>query len=268
MEKDYRDLLFEQAKKWVFEAAANIRRDMQGPLDIETKSNANDLVTKVDKQTENFFAASIRQMFPEHRILGEEGYGDELENLDGVVWIIDPIDGTMNFVHQKRNFCISIGIYQDGVGEIGIIYDVMADMFYSAKRGDGAYKNGVRLPKLQKNVTLKRSIIGINHYWLCQNRLVDENVMHHLAKTVRGLRSYGSAALEFAYVAEGVLDSYMAMSLAPWDIAAGIVIVGETGGVTTDIDGQKLDLLHKKPVITSNTDIHQDLLSWLKKGRK
>lgn len=267
MDSIFRNQLFEQAKEWIFIAGNRIRESMQGPLHIETKSNANDLVTIVDKQTEDFFAAAIRGKYPDHGIMGEEGYGDDLANLEGTVWIIDPIDGTMNFVHQKRNFCISVGIYHDGVGEIGFVYDVMADVLYSAKRGEGAYKNGQLLPKLSE-VPLKRAILGMNHYWLCKNRVANEQVMQDLAKTVRGLRNYGSAALEFAYVAEGLLDGYIALHLAPWDIAAGIVIVNETGGKTTDITGEPLDLLQKQPILTCNPSLQYDLLSWLDKGRE
>src|SRR5699024_2313745 len=134
---------------------------------------------------------------PDHKILSEEGYGDDVDSLDGTVWIIDPIDGTMNFVHQKRNFAISIGIYHDGIGEIGLVYDVMADMLYSAKKDEGAMKNGEKLPHLKQELKLEESILGINHFWLCENKLIDEKVMQNLIKTVRGTRTYGSAALEF-----------------------------------------------------------------------
>src|SRR5699024_12495663 len=108
-----------------------------------------------------------------------------------------------------RNFAISIGIYHDGVGEIGLIYDVIADVLYSAKRNEGAKENGVPLPKLDKGVNLNEAIVGLNHFWLCENRLVDETVMQGLAKAVRGPRTYGTAASEFAYVADGMMDAYL-----------------------------------------------------------
>src|SRR5699024_8231038 len=113
--------------------------------------------TKMDKNIEKFFVKNIKQEFPNHLLFSEEGYGDEISSLDGIVWIIDPIDGTMNFVHQKRNFAISIGIYQDGIGQIGFIYDVMADDLYSAKRGMGAYKNDRKLEMLSKDVMLNEA---------------------------------------------------------------------------------------------------------------
>ncbi|WP_249869908.1 inositol monophosphatase family protein [Oceanobacillus saliphilus] len=263
-----RDEIYDQAVKWVLEAGRIIREKMHDPLDIEIKSNANDLVTKLDKETEQFFVRKIKEKYSDHFILGEEGYGDELSSLDGTIWIIDPIDGTMNFVHQKRNFAISVGIYHDGVGEIGIIYDVMANIVYHAKKGDGAYKDDVRLPKLMKKTTINEAIIGMNHFWLCENSLVDERHMQHFVKQIRGTRTYGSAALEFAYTAEGIIDGYISMRLSPWDVAAGIVLVNEVGGRTTDIDGNELHLLKKSAILTSNSDYHQHILENLQKGRK
>src|SRR5699024_6193563 len=127
MNKTIREEIFLYAKKWIYEAGENIRKQIYKTYQINTKSDANDLVTDVDKSTEQFFAGKIRNQYPKHQILGEEGYGDNVKSLDGTIWIIDPIDGTMNFVHQKKNFAISIGVFQDGVGEIGLIYDVMAD---------------------------------------------------------------------------------------------------------------------------------------------
>src|SRR5699024_5394197 len=206
MNVTFRDELFQQAKAWVLEAGGTIRKKINDPLTVSTKSDRNDLVTTMDSDTEYFFMTNIKSTYPDHLILSEEGYGDELTSLNGTVWIIDPIDGTMNFVHQKRNFAISVGIYHDGIGEIGFIYDVMADVLYSAKRGEGAFKNDTLLPRLSGQKSLYDSILGLNHFWLCENRLVEESIMQELVKTVRGSRTFGSAALEFAYVAEGIMD--------------------------------------------------------------
>lgn len=269
MIKDVRDGIFNNAKKWVFEAGHKIREEMTKPMTVTTKSDANDLVTTVDKNTEKFFAERIKAQYPDHLILGEEGYGDDVKSLEGTVWIIDPIDGTMNFVHQKRNFAISIGIFHDGIGEIGLIYDVMADVLYKAVRGEGAYKNDVKLPPLSDSLELKEAIIGLNHFWLCENRLVDEKVMQSLVRTARGSRTTGSAALEMAYVAEGIFDAYLALRLSPWDIAAGIVIVNEVGGVTTNHLGEKINLLQQNSLVICNKRIQKPILKdFIEKGKK
>ncbi|WP_174613120.1 inositol monophosphatase family protein [Virgibacillus ihumii] len=269
MELETRNTLYNQAKEWVMEAGSIIRDQIGAPLEINTKSNPNDLVTTMDKNTEYFFVSRIKRAFPDHLIISEEGYGDDLKNLKGTVWIIDPIDGTMNFVHQKRNFAISVGIYHDGIGEIGLVYNVMDDILYSAKRGEGAYKNDFNLPMLPADRKITESIIGMNHYWLCENRLVDEKVMEHFVRTIRGTRLYGSAALEFAYVAEGIIDGYISMSLAPWDIAAGCVIVNEVGGISTNAWGEDINFLGKNTIVACNPAIQRRIIDdYLQKGRK
>src|SRR5690606_29065843 len=159
------------------------------------------------------------------------------------VWVLDPIDGTMNFVHQKQNFAISLAVYDEGVGEIGFIYDVMNDNLYSALKDGGAYKNNKKLPPLNPHKRLNEAVISINHRWLIENRYVDEKVMQQLVRNVRGTRTYGSAAIEFGYVAEGAIDAYITMRLEPWDIAAGRIIVAEVGGLTTNIVGERVNML-------------------------
>lgn len=269
MSIDSKEHLFDIAKKWVLEAGKEIRKKMNHPISVELKSGIKDLVTTLDKETEKFFVDRIRGKFPNHRIISEEGYGDKVDTLHGIVWIIDPIDGTTNFVHQQRNFAISLGIYRNGIGEIGLIYDVMQDKLYSAMRNEGAYKNNKRLPKLEKKIPLEEAILALNHTWLCNNRLVDEAVMQHLAQTLRGTRTYGSAALEFAYVAEGIIDGYLAMSLQPWDVAAGIVLVNEVGGITTTIGGEEVEMLEKNSIFTSNKYVHIEVIeNFLEIGRK
>lgn len=269
MNLELRETIYNKAKEWVMEAGANIREKINDPLVINTKSNPNDLVTRMDEETEHFFVTNIKKSYPEHFVLSEEGYGDQLQSLDGTIWIIDPIDGTMNFVHQKRNFAISVGIYHDGVGEIGLIYDVMNDVLYSAKSGEGAYKNNVRIPKLSTEKKIEESIVGLNHFWLCENRLIDEQVMQEFVKTVRGTRTYGSAALEFAFVAEGIIDGYLTMSLSPWDIAAGIVIVNEVNGVTSTVHGERVNMLDKNSILTCNPALKDQIVNdYMDKGKK
>ncbi len=269
MDSIVREALFNHVRSWMLDAGALIKERIDDPLEISTKSNANDLVTQVDQDVEKFFANKIKQYYKGHLLLSEEGFGDDLKDTKGTVWIIDPIDGTMNFVNQKRNFAISIGIYHEGIGEIGFVYDVIANNLYSAMRDGGAFKNDRRLPMLEQNVPLEESIICLNHYWLCENRLIDEKVMQSLVKRVRGTRTYGSAALEFAHVAEGIIGGYLTMSLEPWDIAAGRIIVKEVGGMTTDIDGKEVGMLERSSIVTGNPNVHNKVISeYLQNAKK
>ncbi len=253
--------IYDHAKAWIYEAGENIRAGIDSPRSIETKSNPNDLVTEMDQQTEKFFAEKIKETYPDHLLFGEEGFGDDIKDLSGTVWIVDPIDGTMNFVHQKRNFAISIGIYSEGTGEIGLIYNVMEDTLYAAKRGEGSYKNETRLPQLSGERPLNQSILALNTTWLLpENPYVEHKGMENLVKKLRSTRSYGSAALEFAFMAEGIMDGYLTMSLMPWDYAAGAILVNEVGGTVTKADGSPLDLLNKTTVLASRANIHEEIL--------
>lgn len=255
-----RDEIYKRAKEWVLEAGEHIRDVIDEPLTIDTKSNPNDLVTHMDRNTEEYFAKKIKATFPEHKLLSEEGFGDKLDNLDGTVWIIDPIDGTMNFVHQKRNFAISVGIYQDGVGEVAFIYNVMEDVLYHAKKGQGAYKDDVALPKLDKKVTLDQSILLINSLWSGENKRINHQKIQSLVRKVRGTRSYGSAALEFAGIAEGILDGYISMKLFPWDFAAGVILIEEVGGTTSQANGEPLNFLTENTVFSGNIQVAQEII--------
>ena len=257
----------EQANQWVLEAGDRIKSSFDQTLTIQTKSNPNDLVTDIDKEIEQFFIQKIRTAFPDHKIMGEEGFGDQLEHLEGIVWIIDPIDGTMNFIHQQRNFAISLAVYENGTGKIGMIYDVAHGELYHAIKGKGAFMNSKPIPKL-KDTKVTESIIALNATWLMENRRIDHKLLIPLAREARGTRSYGTAALELVYVATGRVNAYISMRLSPWDIAAGTVIIEELGGVVTNLRGEKLDFLHSDSVFTANPRLHQTILSdYLKNGK-
>jgi myo-inositol-1(or 4)-monophosphatase len=255
------------AKKWIKEAGERIRTSFPSTLNIKTKSNPNDLVTNIDQETEQYFIEKIKATYPDHKILGEEGYGDKLNHLSGVVWIIDPIDGTMNFIHQQRNFAISIGIYEDGVGKIGLIYDVALDELYHVFKGTGVFLNGEELQPLNSR-TVSESIIALNATWVTENRRLPPELLSPLVREARGTRSYGSAALEMVYVASGRIDAYMSPRLAPWDLAAGIIMIEELGGVATDLRGETLDLLNQSSVFVARPGLHSEILHrYLKDGK-
>ncbi|RNF40721.1 inositol monophosphatase family protein [Planococcus salinus] len=247
-------------KSLIKEAGHRIRNSFLTDIVVQSKADANDLVTNIDKDIEQFFISRIRKDFPGHRVFGEEGFGDTIEDLEGIVWLLDPIDGTMNFVHQKRNFAISLGVYQDGVGKLGYIYDVMNDDLYHAIHQGGAYYNDEQLNPLPET-DIATSIIAMNATWAGPNRYVDHEGTIRLIRDVRGVRSYGSAALELAYLASGRVDAYISMRLSPWDIAGGMVLVKEVGGLATNFSGQDANLLEQDTFVAANSSIHQKLLT-------
>jgi myo-inositol-1(or 4)-monophosphatase len=261
------DNIYDHATKWVKEAGDKIRLSFDQILTIQTKTNANDLVTNIDKEIEQFFISKIRKVYPDHKIMGEEGFGDELSSLRGVVWLIDPIDGTLNFIHQQRNFAISLAVYEDGIGKIGLIYDVVHDELYHANSGKGAYLNEKPIPAL-KETTVKEAILAINASWVMENHRIDHKLLIPLVKAVRGTRSYGTAALEMVFVATGRVDAYLSMRLSPWDFAAGSVIVEELGGIVTNLRGEKLNFLKQDSLFCAKPSLHQTILQeYLKDGK-
>ncbi|MBN8207318.1 inositol monophosphatase family protein [Bacillus sp. NTK071] len=247
--------VYEDAKGWIREAGKEIIASFTTSYAIDTKSNPNDLVTDIDKETEKFFIERIKRTYPNHRIMGEEGFGDKVEDLSGVIWFLDPIDGTMNFVHQQTNFAISIGIYEDGVGKVALIYDVTKDELYHCSKGTGLYLNNEKLKQLEP-VKLSESLLAINATWVTENHRIDPRTFSPLLKKIRGTRSYGSAAIEMAYVAAGRLDGYVSLRLAPWDFAAGKLLIEEAGGVCTTVDNKSIDLLDKNTIFVGNHTFH------------
>lgn len=256
----------QSATKWIKEAGEHIRKSFKEKIRIDYKSGPDDLVTDIDEKTEQFFISRIQGQFPNHRILGEEGFGDDISKLDGTIWMVDPIDGTMNFVHQQCNFAISVGVYHDGVGMIGLIYDVVGDELFHCMRGQGAYVNGRPLDKLEP-VPLQETVLALNATWITGNKRIDPAILIPLVEDIRGTRSYGSAAIELAYVAAGRFDGYISMRLSPWDFAAGLVLLEEVGGVCTTIDGRSINLLKQNSVLAAKPRLHETVVhDYVQKG--
>ena len=249
--------LYDFAKGLVLEAGNKVRIMMKEELNIETKSNPNDLVTNVDKATENYIYDAITHSYPEHRVIGEEGHGHDLTHVEGVVWVVDPIDGTLNFVHQKENFAISIGIYRNGKPYAGFVYDVMKDVLYHAKVGEGAFENKHPLSTIE-STTLKKSLIGINPNWVTKPKMGP--IFQDIVNDARSCRAYGSAALEIISVAKGQLAAYITPRLQPWDFAGGLIVLNEVGGVASNLLGEPLNISSANSVLVGNSNIHKEIL--------
>lgn len=249
--------LYEFAQGLVLEAGNQVRTMMKEELRIETKSNPNDLVTNVDKATENYIYDAILKNYPDHRVIGEEGHGHDMDNIEGVVWVVDPIDGTLNFVHQKENFAISIGIYRDGKPYAGLVYDVMKDVLYHAKSGEGAFENKHQLQPIE-NTLLKQSLIGINPNWVTKPKIGP--IFSEIVNQSRSCRAYGSAALKIISVAKGQLAAYITPRLQPWDFAGGLIILNEVGGVGSNLLNEQLTIASANSILIGNSDIHKEIV--------
>lgn len=253
--------IYNFGKDLIVEAGKFIEMRMTTEFKIDSKSNPNDLVTDVDRETEQFLYSAIHERFPEHRIIGEEGHGENIKDTAGVIWIVDPIDGTLNFVHQGENFAISIGVFIDGEPHCGFIYDCMKRDLYHAKYKEGAFINDERLQQA-KDAPLNQSLIAIN-----PKRILGEATRQsffEIMATSRSVRSYGSAALEFAMLARGQISALLFFKLHPWDYTGGMIITRELGYKTSDIYGNPLPLLGTSSVISGNAEIHAEILSIFK----
>ncbi len=166
----------------------------------------------------------------------------------------------MNFVHQKYNFAISVGVYHDGVGMVGLIYDVMTDELFHAVRGEGAYLNGKPLVPVKER-PVEQSIIGINARWLVEGKNPYRIPLSALVRDVRGTRSIGSAAIEIAYLAADRLDAYISVKLSPWDYAAGLVLLEEVGCRASNFQGNPLSLLEPGTFVAGKPRVHKQMIS-------
>lgn len=202
-----------------------------------SEKGLNDLVTTIDRASEADIIETIRRAYPKHSILGEEsGYTEG----DDTVWVIDPLDGTMNFVHGYPQYAVSIGVRHKGVYEHAVIYEPLTQDLYTASRGFGAQLNGKRI-RVSPCPGLPGALLSTGFPYTEKGRTeyLDKHlaVFKQLYQTCSDVRYSGSSALNLAYVAAGKLDGYWQIDLKEWDVAAGVLLVTEAGGFVTDYQG-------------------------------
>ncbi|CAM2864388.1 inositol monophosphatase family protein [Erysipelothrix tonsillarum] len=215
------------AKELVYEAGEYVREHMKEDLNIDTKSARNDFVTNVDKGTEQFLVDKINAAYSAQNFITEEKMV-ESKGLDNL-WIIDPIDGTSNFIFEKRNFAISVGYYEDQAPVFGIVYDVSRDEMYVGVEGEGAYLNDVKLPMLPQEKSLDDAVVYSDTKTL--DVMFGDAVQANDA--FMSVRYMGAASLEICGVAAGRHQVYLSRRLKVWDIAAATIILRAVGGAFT-----------------------------------
>ncbi|XP_074645800.1 inositol monophosphatase 1-like [Tubulanus polymorphus] len=209
---------------------------------INTKEHAADagLVTEVDLKIEKYVKDKIAQYFPDHRFIGEETDGQRTLT-DEPTWIVDPIDGTTNFIHGFPEFCISIGFFNRRKAVFGVVFIPKTNSLYTARRGEGAFLNGERI-HVSGNKDIKDCLI-LNEVGCPLSKRPDVfrtkmRNFENLSAVSRGLRCVGSAVVSMCYVARGVADGYVEFGLHCWDVAAGHLIVEESGGIVLGANGE------------------------------
>ncbi|AWI81025.1 inositol monophosphatase [Parazoarcus communis] len=204
-------------------------------LTVESKS-PNDFVTEVDRAAEKAIIEVLREAYPGHGILAEESGESGAES--EFVWIIDPLDGTTNFIHGFPQYAISIALTKNGVPEHCVVYNPVNNELFTATRGSGAYLNDRRI-RVSRRVRLADALVGTGFpYREFGNIDAYLAMFRELTQKTAGIRRPGAAALDLAYVAAGRLDGFWEMGLSPWDMAAGVLLVQEAGGLVSDFAGE------------------------------
>jgi myo-inositol-1(or 4)-monophosphatase len=228
-----------------------------------TRKARNDFVSEVDRNAEREIISIIRKAYPQHAVLGEE-FGQDGDN--EVVWIIDPLDGTTNFLHRFPHFAVSIGVQVRGKLEHGVIYAPCTQDLYTASRGSGAQLNSRKI-RVSGAKDMDSALIGTGVPIRAKNLDAYLPMLRTVVETTAGVRRAGSAALDLAYVAAGRLDAFWELGLKPWDIAAGLVLVQEAGGIVSEIYGAP-DPLETGHVLAATPKLHGFLADSLGKAAK
>ena len=216
------------------------------------------LVTQADLEVERTTLEVIRSTFPEHGILAEETQQDDTDQEH--LWIIDPIDGTNNFIHGLPHFAVSVAYYQAGAAHCGVVFNPATGDLYQAVRGAGAQGNGQPLC-VAAHATLEETLVGVGFYY-DRGAMMEATLaaVHDLFKRdIHGIRRFGTASLDLCLVAAGMLGAFFEYQLSPWDFAAGSLIVSEAGGRVTDCRGDPLPVA-KSPLLATNRQLHDAML--------
>ncbi|XP_043286540.1 inositol monophosphatase 1-like [Venturia canescens] len=259
------DEYYEVALRLVRQAGDIIKDKMNRPKEVMIKSCDVDLVTESDREVEALFIKGITEKYPDHRFIGEEETSsgtNSVQLTDAPTWVIDPIDGTMNFVHGLPHTCISVALLVEEVTVIGIVYNPILEQLFTAKKGNGAFLNGNPI-RVSGEKELSKALLMMEMGTSRdpeKMKTVFKNVQI-LTPKVHGVRTLGSAALNMCMVALGGADANFEFGIHIWDFAAGNLIVQEAGGVCIDPAGGPLDLLSRRLLCASTKELAEQIVA-------
>ncbi len=251
--------LLELAKSAAEEAGELLVKGLGEKRSVSSKSGPTDLVTQYDRNAQELIVDIIQDSYPDHSILAEEEFGVEKSSTK---WIIDPLDGTTNYVYDYPIFDVSIGVESEGDMLVGVVHIPVLDETYAAVRGSGATLNGKPI-SVSSTDELSSSLLSTGFPY--DEDLVPKalEVFSNMVRKTRGIRRDGAAAVDLAFVASGRYDGFWELGLAPWDVAAGSLIIEEAGGYVTDFSGEKHDIYDSQGIVATNGEFHSQLLSKL-----
>ncbi|MFQ5694713.1 MAG: inositol monophosphatase family protein [Terriglobia bacterium] len=235
------------------QAGAILLDELAKPRQMEYKGGA-DIVTAADRRAEAFIVERLATLFPRHGVVGEEG---SRRPGPDYCWYIDPLDGTTNFAHRFPFFCVSLGLFQGEEPLVGVVHDPSRDETFSAARGQGAWLNQKRI-QVSPTERLAESLLATGFPTRQRHQSPNIRYYHRFTLISHGVRRPGSAALDLAALACGRLDGFWEFGLHPWDVAAGILLVREAGGLVSDLGGQPYHL-GGEAIAASNGRIHSEM---------
>ena len=246
--------------KIIKKAGKILKKGYYSNKDVTFKAK-KDLVTKYDVAVENYLKKRFAKKFKEFNIIAEESDNTLIEFNNSI--IIDPIDGTTNFVNGVPHTAISVGVYKDKKPYLAIVYNPILDELYEAKIGKGAYLNGKKL-EVSKEENFQKALIATGFPYSSGTNSDDLNDVIKKLKDIlplcQDIRRLGSASIDLCMVAKGTFEGYYEMNLKAWDVSAGILILTEAGGIVTTIDGSEYKLFEDKYIVATNGKIHEELI--------
>jgi len=260
---DKREVLLEGAVAAAHAAGKVIRKHYSKKLRIKEKSGNQGLVTNADVEAEKVALQILKKCEPEFALLTEETNSKGMMKTGQKgMWIVDPLDGTTNFIHRFPMFCVTIAAQIGTSIEVAVTYHPILDELYTAIRGKGAFLNGKRM-QVSNAKSISNSLLSTGFAYSKRNLLPTEMTsFEKLSMKARAVRRPGSAALDLAYTARGVFDGFWERHLAPWDVAAGSLLVSESGGTVTNFSGGKFDH-HGTEILVSNGLLHKEIMKSL-----
>jgi myo-inositol-1(or 4)-monophosphatase len=256
------DLTF-VATQAALRAGALLRSGFETDFSISAKAGVQNLVTEYDTAAEKLIITEIHKHFPEHSILAEES-GSTIKNTNTVVWIIDPLDGTVNFAHGVPVFSVSIAATVEGKVVCGVIYQPMTNELFVAEKNKGAYLNGRKL-SVSNTERFENALMSTGFPYN-----VDKDPLQCIEKFAKiqtqgvPIRRLGSAAIDLAYLAAGRFDTFWEVGLHPWDVAAGKLLIEEAGGTVTAWDGSLHEVIGYHTILATNGRLHTLMVNQLK----
>jgi myo-inositol-1(or 4)-monophosphatase len=254
----------DDVKTMAYKAGEILRAGYGQAHQVEMKG-LTDPVTEVDKRSEEYIVSTIKSRFPDHSIVAEESGVHQGTN--GSCWHIDPLDGTVNFSHGVPIFCVSIAYAENGVIKLSAVYDPLRDEMFYAEKGKGAWLNDRRLRVSQSTELIRSlSVTGFPYDQKSEEMQTALELYRRFCLKAQACRRFGSAALDLCYVAAGRMDIYFELNLKSYDIAAGILLVQEAGGIVTKFDGTPDCLVKPISIVATNKQLHPQVLQIIQEG--